>query len=95
MSTKLYVGNLAFETSQRDLENLFGEAGSVREAVLIADRDSGKSRGFGFITMSSSDEAKDAARKFDGFAFQGRNLTVNEARPAEKAGGGQRAARRW
>lgn len=88
MSTKLYVGNLSFDTTENDLQDLFSEVGSVREAALIQDKMTGKSRGFAFVTMSSDEEAKAAVTKFDGHSFQGRNLTVNEARPREDFGGG-------
>lgn len=88
MATKLYVGNLSFDTTENDLQDLFSEVGSVREAALIQDKMTGKSRGFAFVTMSSDEEAKAAVTKFDGSSFQGRNLTVNEARPREDFGGG-------
>lgn len=88
MATKLYVGNLSFDTTENDLQDLFSEVGSVREAALIQDKMTGKSRGFAFVTMSSDEEAQAAVSKFDGSSFQGRNLTVNEARPREDFGGG-------
>jgi cold-inducible RNA-binding protein len=90
MGTKLYVGNLSFDTTENDIQDLFAEAGTVRETVLIQDKMTGKSRGFAFVTMSTEDEAQNAARRFNGKALHGRNLTVNEARPREdfaRAGG--------
>ena len=93
MSSKLYVGNLSFETNQADLEHLFSEVGSVREAVVIEDRTTGRSRGFGFVTMSSDDLAREAARKFDGHPLQGRNLKVNEAQA--RSDSSARPAGRW
>jgi cold-inducible RNA-binding protein len=91
MGSKLYVGNLSFDTTENDLQDLFSGAGSVREAVLIQDKMTGKSRGFAFVTMSSDEEAQAAVNQFHGKDFQGRSLTVNEARPREEfAGGGAR-----
>jgi cold-inducible RNA-binding protein len=83
MTTKLYVGNLSFTTTGKDLQDLFSTAGLVREAAVIQDRDTGKSRGFAFVTMSSDADARNAVTRFHGSAFQGRNLTVNEAKPRE------------
>jgi cold-inducible RNA-binding protein len=95
MGSKLYVGNLSFDTTENDLQDLFSGAGSVREAVLIQDKMTGKSRGFAFVTMSSDEEAQAAVNQFHGKDFQGRSLTVNEARPREEfAGGGGGGARR-
>jgi len=89
MSTKLYVGNLAFQTSSEDLAELFAKAGTVESANVIEDRETGRSRGFGFVEMASSDEARAAIDQFNGREFNGRNLTVNEAKPREnRAGGG-------
>jgi cold-inducible RNA-binding protein len=87
MATKLYVGNLSFDTTENDIEDLFAGAGTVREAVLMQDRMTGKSRGFAFVTMSSEEEAQNAVRQFNGTALHGRNLTVNEARPRENFAG--------
>jgi cold-inducible RNA-binding protein len=95
MSTKLYVGNLSFETSQTDLEQLFSGAGTVREAAIIQDRDTAQSRGFAFVTMATTEEARQAAQKFDGHSLQGRNLRVSEAQERVGAGSGSRSARRW
>jgi len=90
MSTKLYVGNLSFNTSTQDLETMFGESGTVQSASLIEDRETGRSRGFGFIEMSTAEEAKAAITALDGKEVDGRNLKVNEAKPREDRGGGSR-----
>jgi len=86
----LYVGNLAFSTTTADLEKLFGEYGTVSRAQVATDRETGRSRGFGFVEMSSGAEA--AIQALNGSEFQGRALTVNEAKPREArpAGGGGR-----
>lgn len=96
MGNKLYVGNLSFDTTENDLQDLFSGAGTVREAVLIQDKMTGKSRGFAFVTMSTDDEAQAAVSQFNGKDLQGRSLTVNEARPREEfsGGGGGGGARR-
>jgi RNA recognition motif-containing protein len=86
MSMKLYVGNLAFQTSSEDLQQLFGQAGTVQSASVIEDRDTGRSRGFGFVEMASKEEGESAIAQFNGKEFNGRNLTVNEARPREDRG---------
>ena len=83
MSTKLYVGNLSFDTTEMDLQDHFAQAGTVTEAALMQDKFTGKSRGFAFVTMSSADEAQKAISQFHGQNFQNRALTVNEARPRE------------
>ena len=88
MSTKLYVGNLSFDTTEMDLQDHFAQAGSVTEAALMQDKFTGKSRGFAFVTMSSADEAQKAISMFHGQNFQNRALTVNEARPREDRPGG-------
>ena len=88
MGSKLYVGNLSFETSQADLEQMFSQVGKVEEAVLIIDRDTNRSKGFGFVTMATAEEAKKAIAEFDGKDVAGRALKVNEARPREERGGG-------
>ena len=84
---KLYVGNLAFQTSSNDLQELFAQAGTVQSASVIEDRDTGRSRGFGFVEMASKEEGDAAIAQFNGKEFNGRNLTVNEARPREDRGG--------
>jgi len=83
---KLYVGNLAFQTSSEDLQQLFAQAGTVESASVVEDRDTGRSRGFGFVEMASKEEGEAAIAQFNGKEFNGRNLTVNEARPREDRG---------
>ena len=94
MSMKLYVGNLSFQTSSEDLQQLFAQAGTVESATVVEDRDTGRSRGFGFVEMASNEEGQKAIEQFNGTDFNGRNLTVNEARPREdrgnRGGGGGR-----
>lgn len=86
MSTKLYVGNLSFRTTNEDLQEFFGQAGTVTAANIITDRESGFSRGFGFVEMANADEATAAVAMFNGQELDGRNLVVNEARPREERG---------
>ena len=88
MSTKLYVGNLSFNTSNEDLQELFGQAGTVESTNIIEDRDTGRSRGFGFVEMSSKEEGTAAIEQFNGQDLNGRNLVVNEAKPRENRTGG-------
>jgi cold-inducible RNA-binding protein len=89
MATKLFVGNLPFNTTSADLESLFGQVGAVSSVNIITDKFTGRSRGFGFVEMSNNDEAKTAIERFNGHELQGRALTVNEAKPQEpRAGGG-------
>lgn len=83
MSTKLYVGNLDYSVTGDQLTELFAQAGSVASAVVITDRHSGRSKGFGFVEMSSEKEAKKAIEMFNEKEFQGRNMVVNEARPRQ------------
>ena len=87
MSIKLYVGNLSFQTSSEDLRDLFSQAGTVESASVVEDRDTGRSRGFGFVEMASREEGEAAIQQFNGKEFNGRALTVNEARPREDRGG--------
>ena len=92
MSMKLYVGNLSFQTTDEDLQGLFSQAGSVESVSLVTDRDTGRSRGFGFVEMGSKAEGEAAISKFNGTEVHGRSLTVNEAKPRENrngAGGGR------
>jgi cold-inducible RNA-binding protein len=86
MSMKLYVGNLSFQTSSDDLNQLFAQAGTVESAAVVEDRETGRSRGFGFVEMSSKEEAAKAIEQFNGKEVNGRNLNVNEAKPREDRG---------
>jgi RNA recognition motif-containing protein len=108
MSSKLYVGNLSFDTTENELQDLFASAGAVQEVILIQDKATGRSKGFGFVTMSSAEEAKKAISQINGQKVGGRALTVNEARPKEDrpsggprrdfgggGGGGHRPDRRY
>jgi cold-inducible RNA-binding protein len=88
MSTKLYVGNLAFQTTSQELQELFAQAGTVQSASVVEDRDTGRSRGFAFVEMSTSEEATSAIEQFNGKEVGGRALKVNEAKPRENRGGG-------
>ncbi len=92
-NNKLYVGNLPFSVTEPDLQDLFGQAGTVSDVMLVQDKFTGKSRGFAFVTMSSEGEAQNAIEQFHGKALEGRPLTVNVARPREErpAGGGGRS----
>jgi cold-inducible RNA-binding protein len=87
MSIKLYVGNLSFQTSSEDLRDLFAQAGTVESASVVEDRDTGRSRGFGFVEMSSREEGEAAIQQLNGKEVGGRALTVNEAKPREDRGG--------
>jgi cold-inducible RNA-binding protein len=88
MSMKLYVGNLSFNTSSNDLQDLFSQSGTVESASVIEDRDTGRSRGFGFVEMSTREEGQAAIAQLNGREVGGRNLNVNEAKPREDRGGG-------
>lgn len=88
MGKKLYVGNLSFEVSSQDLQELFGQAGACESAAVITDRNTGQSRGFGFVEMASNAEAQKAIQQFDGHELKGRALRVNEAREESRGGGG-------
>ena len=88
MAKKLYVGNLTFDTTDTDLQNLFAAHGTVQSAQVIMDRDTGRSKGFGFVEMGSDQEAQAAIAALNGKDVGGRALTVNEARPREERGGG-------
>ena len=97
-SMNIYVGNLPFTTTSTDLETLFGRFGTVSSAQVITDRDTGRSRGFGFVEMDDSDAARTAIEELADSDFEGRRLTVNEARPRqprEGGGGGGRGGGRW
>ena len=88
LGKKLYVGNLSYSVSSSDLEEMFSSYGTVQSAQVISDRESGRSKGFGFVEMGSDDEAQAAIRAMNGQENDGRPLTVNEARPREDRGGG-------
>lgn len=88
MDTKLYVGNLSYSATEEELRDLFAQAGSVSSVTLIKDRDTGRSRGFAFVEMSSQVEAENAINMFNGYSMDNRQLTVNIARPREERGGG-------
>lgn len=99
METKLYVGNLPYSARSEGLQELFARAGTVASANVITDRESGRSKGFGFVEMGSPEEAEKAIQMFNGYSFEGRDLRVNIARPREdrprsdrgrSRGGGQR-----
>ena len=95
MPAKLYVGNLSFNTTETDLQDLFATVGPVQETLIMQDRMTMKSRGFGFVTMAENADAQKAIAQFNGKQIEGRALTVNEARPREErsggGGGGQRS----
>jgi cold-inducible RNA-binding protein len=93
MTIKLYVGNLAFQTSSEDLQQLFAQAGTVESATVVEDRETGRSRGFGFVEMSSKEEGEAAIAQFNGKQVNGRDLNVNEARPREDRGGQRNGGR--
>jgi RNA recognition motif-containing protein len=88
MGRKLYVGNLSYSVRDSDLQDLFAAHGTVDSAQVIMDRDTGRSKGFGFVEMSSDQEAQAAISALNGREVEGRSLTVNEARPREEGGGG-------
>ncbi len=84
MSTKLYVGNLPYSTTVEDLRSLFEEAGEIVSVTVITDRETGRSKGFGFVEMASEEGAEEAIKRFNGWSLDKRVLTVNEARPREE-----------
>ncbi|MFH0806450.1 MAG: RNA-binding protein [Candidatus Brennerbacteria bacterium] len=88
MAKRLYVGNLPYSTNESELKDMFAEAGTVSSATVITDKFSGRSKGFGFVEMSSDSEADAAIEKLNGRDIGGRKLTVNEARPREEGGAG-------
>jgi cold-inducible RNA-binding protein len=90
MGKKIYVGNLAYSVSSSDLQQMFEEFGTVQSAQVIMDRDTGRSKGFGFVEMGSDAEAQAAIAALNGKEVEGRALTVNEARPKTEGGGGGR-----
>ncbi len=90
MPAKLYVGNLPYSISEDELRDLFAQAGNVVSVAIIRDRDSGRSKGFGFVEMDSDADAQNAIGKFNGYKVSDRALTVNPARPREERSGGAR-----
>ncbi|HKF54403.1 MAG TPA: RNA-binding protein [Blastocatellia bacterium] len=86
MSKRIYVGNLSYQTTENDLNNLFGQVGDVESVNIITDRDTGRSKGFGFVEMGNEDAEK-AIAQLNGTELNGRSITVNEARPREDRGG--------
>ncbi|MEP7285483.1 MAG: RNA-binding protein [Chloroflexota bacterium] len=92
MNKKLYVGNLPYSATEDQIRDLFGQAGEIESVALITDRETGRPKGFGFVEMVTLEGAQEAIKRFNGFTFQERNLTVNEARPREersdRGGGG-------
>jgi RNA recognition motif-containing protein len=88
MEAKLYVGNLSYSSSEDDLKALFAQAGTVKSVAIIKDRDTGRSKGFGFVEMETAEEAQKAITMFHNYQFQQRTLTVNIARPREERSGG-------
>lgn len=89
MNSKLYVGNLSFQTTEAELRDAFGQFGAVTDVYLASDRYTGRPRGFAFVTLSTEEESKLAAEKMNGVDLGGRALTVNEAKPKEEMGGGR------
>jgi len=85
---KIYVGNMSYSTTGESLEALFSNFGEVEEVAIINDRETGRPRGFAFVTMPNDDEARKAIEEVNGTEFEGRSLTVNEARPKQNRGGG-------
>jgi cold-inducible RNA-binding protein len=92
MAKKIYVGNLSFQTTETDLSDMFGEIGQVESVKIITDRDTGRSKGFGFIEMSDDAAAEKAITLLNGKEVNGRSLTVNEARPMERRDSGPRGS---
>jgi cold-inducible RNA-binding protein len=95
MGKKLFVGNLSFDTKSSDLETLFAQAGTCESVAVITDRESGQSRGFGFVEMSSAGEAQRAISQFNGTELQGRALNVSEAKERAAGGGNRNGSRRF
>ena len=85
---RIYVGGISYNTDNEGLRNLFAQSGEVTEATIVEDKYSGQSKGFGFVEMPNAQEANDAIGKFNGYSLDGRNLTVNEAKPRENRNGG-------
>jgi RNA recognition motif-containing protein len=92
---KLYIGNLSFQTTSSELEELFASIGVVESATVVEDRDTGRSRGFGFVEMATQEEGEKAIAEFDGKDFAGRSIKVNEAKPREDRSNGNGRSNRW
>jgi RNA recognition motif-containing protein len=92
---KLYVGNLSFSTTEEALQAEFGAHGQVEEVALITDRETGRPRGFAFVTMNNDNEARTAIEQLNGVEVDGRAITVNEARPKSNGGGPRGGGKRW
>jgi RNA recognition motif-containing protein len=88
VAKKLYVGNLSYTTTENQLRDLFSQVGEIKEVAVIKDRETGKSKGFGFVEMMTDEAAQEAIKRFNGFSLDNRPLTVNEARPREERSGG-------
>lgn len=88
MAKKLYVGNLAYSTTEEQIRELFAQAGEVDSVALITDRETGRAKGFGFVEMNTEEGSQEAIKRFNGYALDNRTLTVNEARPREERSGG-------
>jgi RNA recognition motif-containing protein len=88
MTKKLYVGNLAYSTTQEQIRELFAQAGEIAEVTLITDRDTGRPKGFGFVEMATEEGAQEAIKRFNGYSLDNRALNVSEARPREERSGG-------
>ena len=88
VAKKLYVGNLSYTSTENQLRDLFSQVGEIKEVAVIKDRETGKSKGFGFVEMMTDEAAQEAIKRFNGFSLDNRPLTVNEARPREERGGG-------
>ena len=84
MTKKLHVGNLSFETTKEQLQELFAQAGEVTEVTLVADKDSGRQKGFGFVEMATETQAQEAIKRFNGYTLDERQIAVSEARPREQ-----------
>jgi RNA recognition motif-containing protein len=87
-ATKLYVGNLSYDVTQEQMRELFAQAGEITEVTIITDRETGRSKGFGFVEMTTADAASEAIKRFNGYNMDNRSLTVSEARPREERSGG-------
>lgn len=93
MAKKLYVGNLPYDATEDQIRELFAPAGEIESVALISDRDSGRSKGFGFVEMATEEGAQEAIRQFNGYAMGSRDLTVSEARPREEGAGNRGGGR--